>query len=430
MFSRTIYLTLFLLLTLVGCSQNTLPLTEKKEEPIPFNQEDEYILFAIEYTNQGQYDMSRDLYFQLFEKTKKYEYLLRSLRFSLEIKDFEFAKTNSKNHLNKELKEYEELYRVYIVALINLYEYDEALKHAKILLKQYDNIINTELLGNVYYLRKDFYEAADYFESAYSANGNPNTLLNLVNILYAFTNEKQKAISYLETHVRLKSCDIAVCAKLLSIYEEQQNIDGVISILKRMYTKFKDEEDLKSMIKVYTMLIDYLEQKDINAAIKFLEENRVDDMKLVTLYKRANKIEKALELVKHLYKVNKNLDLLAQIAILEFEVAPDKTVVLSSVIQKFEDVLAVLDNHIYQNYLGYILIDYDIDVPKGLDLIKKALEKAPNNLAYINSYAWGLYKQNSFQEALKHMEKIVNAIGLKDEEIKYHWEKIQECSAK
>src|SRR5690606_7811155 len=158
----------------------------------------------------------------------------------------------------------------------------------------------------------------------------------------------------------------------------QQNIDGVISILKRMYTKFKNEEDLKSMIKVYTMLIDYLEQKDINAAIKFLEENRVDDMKLVTLYKRANKIEKALELVKHLYKVNKNLDLLAQIAILEFEVAPDKTVVLSSVIQKFEDVLAVLDNHIYQNYLGYILIDYDIDVPKGLDLIKKALEKAPN----------------------------------------------------
>lgn len=429
MFSRTIYLTLFLLFAFVGCAQNSVPLPEKKAEP-RFEQEDEYILYAIEYTNQGNYEMSRDLYFQLFEKTKKYEYLLRAVRFSLEIKDFEFAKTQSHKYLNKEVKEYEELYRVYIVALINLYEYDEALKHSKILLKQFDNVLNTELLGNVYYMRKDFYEAADYFESAYSINGNPNTLLNLVNVLYAFTNQKQKAISYLETYVRIKSCDIAVCAKLLSIYEEQQNIDGVISILKRMYAKFKEEQDLKSMLKVYAMLIDYLEQKDIHLAIKFLEENKVDDMRLIALYKRANKTDKALELVKQLYKNSKNLDLLAQVAILEFETAPNKSEVLSSVIQKFEDVLAVLDNHMYQNYLGYILIDYDIDVPKGIDLVKKALAKSPTNLAYMDSLAWGLYKQNSCQEALKYMEKIVNIIGLTDSEIKLHWEKIQECSAK
>lgn len=428
MFSRTIYLTLFILFAFVGCTQSNVALPEKQTEV--FEQEDEYILYAIEYTNQGKYDMSRDLYFELFEKTKKYEYLLQSLRFSLEIKDFEFAKVNSKKNLNKNVKEYEELYRIYIVALINLFEYDEALKEAKILLKQFDNIINAELLGNVLYIKKEYYEAVGYFESAYSVNGNPNTLLNLVNILYSFTNEKQKAISYLETHVRLKNCDIAVCAKLLSIYEEQQNIDGVISILKRMYHKLKEEQDFNSMIKVYNMLMDYLEQKDINLAIKFLEENRIDDTKLITLYKRANKNEKALELVKSIYKKNKNLDVLAQIAILEFEAAPNKTEVLPSVIHKFEEVLAVLDNHIYQNYLGYILIDYDLDVSKGMELVKKALEKAPNNLAYLDSLAWGLYKQNNCQESLKHMQKIVNAIGLKDDEIKLHWEKIQECSAK
>lgn len=428
MFSRTIYLTLLILFAFVGCTQSNVTLPEKQTEV--FEQEDEYILYAIEYTNQGKYDMSRDLYFELFEKTKKYEYLLQSLRFSLEIKDFEFAKVNSKKNLNKNVKEYEELYRIYIVALINLFEYEEALKEAKLLLKQFDNIINAELLGNVLYIKKEYYEAVGYFESAYSANGNPNTLLNLVNILYSFTNEKQKAISYLETHVRLKNCDIAVCAKLLSIYEEQQNIDGVISILKRMYHKLKEEQEFNSMIKVYNMLMDYLEQKDINLAIKFLEENRIDDTKLITLYKRANKNDKALELVKSIYKKNKNLDVLAQIAILEFEVAPNKIEVLPSVIHKFEEVLAVLDNHIYQNYLGYILIDYDLDVSKGLDLVKKALEKAPNNLAYLDSLAWGLYKQNNCQESLKHMQKIVNAIGLKDDEIKLHWEKIQECSAK
>jgi predicted Zn-dependent protease len=153
-------------------------------------------------------------------------------------------------------------------------------------------------------------------------------------------------------------------------------------------------------------------------------------MKLIALYKRANKIEEALTLVKNVYKLNKNIDLLAQVAILEFELAKDKRSVLKSVIQKFEDVLAVLDNHIYQNYLGYILIDYEIDVNQGVGLVKKALEKAPNNLAYIDSLAWGLFKQNRCKEAYTYMKKIVDAIGLNDEEIKLHWKKIQECSKK
>lgn len=427
MFSRTIFLSCLLLFVLTGCAKYNAALPKDAKL---FEKEDEYILYAIEYTNQGKYNISRDLYYTLFEKTNKYEYLLRSLRFSLEIKDFQRAKERSFKHLNKEVPEYEELYRIYIVALINLYEYDEALEHSKRLLEEFNNILNYELIGNVYYMKKDFYEAANYFESAYSQNANPNTLLNLVNILYSFINEKQKAISYLETHIRLKSCEIVVCTKLLAIYEEQQNIDGIISILKRMYNQFKYEEDFTSMIKAYNMLIDYLEQKDIHLAIAFLEENHIDDMKLIALYKRANQIEKALTLVKNVYKLNKNIDLLAQIAILEFELAKDKRSVLNSVIQKFEDVLAVLDNHIYQNYLGYILIDYDINVEQGVGLVKKALEKAPNNLAYIDSLAWGLYKQNQCKEAYIHMKKIVDAIGLNDEEIKHHWKKIQECSKK
>lgn len=427
MFSRTTCLAFLLLFMLIGCAKNSVNLPKDAKL---FEQEDEYILYAIEYTNQEKYNISRDLYYELFQKTNKYEYLLRALRFSLEIKDFELAKKMCEKHLDEDVPEYEELYRIYIVTLINLYEYDDALYHAKILVNQFNNILNYELLGNVYYMKKDFYEAALYFESAYSQNGNPTTLLNLVNILYSFINEKQKAISYLETHIRLKSCELSVCTKLLSIYEEQKNIDGIISVLKRMYTKFKYDEDYTSMIKAYNMLIDYLEQKDIHLAIAFLEENHIDDMKLIALYKRANEIQKALTLVKSVYKLNKNIDLLAQIAILEFEVAQDKVQVLPSVISKFEDVLAVLDNHIYQNYLGYILIDYDIDVAKGLNLIKKALEKAPNNLAYIDSLAWGLYKQNQCKEAYVHMKKIVDAIGLNDEEIKTHWKKIQECSKK
>jgi tetratricopeptide (TPR) repeat protein len=414
-FSRTRQLVVLLFVTLLflGCSQKELPI--QKDTKL-FEHEDEYILHAIEFTRLGDYEQSSRLYHLLFEKTDKYEYLLRALRFDLELKAFEKVKYNSFKYLKEGIDEYEELYRIYIVALLNLDEHDEALKHAK------------QLLGNIYYVKKDFYSASTYFESAYSLNNQSNTLLTLVNVLYGFINEKQKAISYLETHIRLKGCDDGVCIKLLNIYEEQQNIDGIVSILKRLYEKFKQEENFTAMIKSYNMLIEYLEQYDLYQAIAFLEQNHIDDIKLMSLYKRANELDKALILAKKSYALNKNIDMLAQIAILEFENASDKKAVLKTVIEKFEAVLAVLDNHIYQNYLGYLLIDYDINIAQGIILVKKALEKAPNNLAYIDSLAWGLYKQKKCQEAYVQMKKVVDAIGLNDEEIQLHWKKIKECS--
>ncbi len=105
-----------------------------------------------------------------------------------------------------------------------------------------------------------------------------------------------------------------------------------------------------------------------------------------------------------------------------------KKTVIKSVIKKFEDVLTVLDNHVYQNYLGYILIDFDVDINKGLDFVNKALEKAPNNLAYIDSLAWGQYKLKQCKKAYENMKKVVDSAGLNDVEIKTHWEKIKECN--
>jgi tetratricopeptide (TPR) repeat protein len=172
----------------------------------------------------------------------------------------------------------------------------------------------------------------------------------------------------------------------------------------------------------------YLEKKDINEAIKFLEESTADNEKLLNLYRSSNNYKKAYDLANKLYKESSNIDYLAQIAMIEFEMTENKKDVLASVIKKFEDVLVVLDNHVYQNYLGYILIDFDIDVKKGLALVKKALEKAPHNLAYIDSLAWGQYKLKDCKKAYDNMKKVVDSAGLDDKEIKLHWEKIKECS--
>ena len=107
--------------------------------------------------------------------------------------------------------------------------------------------------------------------------------------------------------------------------------------------------------------------------------------------------------------------------------AEDKKLVLNDVIFKFEKVLQTTSNHIYENYLAYILIDFDVDVKKGLILVKKALVQEPNNIAYLDTLAWGEYKQKNCKEAFKQMKKVVDEVGLDDAEIKMHWHKIKEC---
>lgn len=392
--------------------------------------EDLYILYALEYEKQDKTNEARALYEKLYENTDNYEYFIKYLRASLATGNFKDIVKKVPSHLKKDIDEKELITRIYCVSLLNLNKTDKALSVAKDLLAKYKSALNYEVLANVYFVKKDYEKAASYFETSYSMNNNSNTLFNLVNILYAYLNKKPEALAYLETHVRLYGCDSIVCSKLVSIYQEQNNIDGIISVLKRSYQTYKNIRNDVMANKTYKLLITYLEKKDINEAILFLEKEKVDDVKLVNLYKRINKPLKALKLVRKLYKEDGNIDFLAQIAILEFETAKDKKKVLSNVINKFNDVLTVLDSHVYQNYLGYLLIDYDVDVKKGLEYVESALEKAPNNMAYIDSKAWANYKLGNCEEAYKFMKRVVDEVGLNESEIKFHWKKIKECSKK
>jgi tetratricopeptide (TPR) repeat protein len=53
------------------------------------------------------------------------------------------------------------------------------------------------------------------------------------------------------------------------------------------------------------------------------------------------------------------------------------------------------------NDLAWFLIDNDINVNEGVDLIQKALELKPDNWYSLDTKGWGLYKQGRYEEALK-----------------------------
>jgi len=63
------------------------------------------------------------------------------------------------------------------------------------------------------------------------------------------------------------------------------------------------------------------------------------------------------------------------------------------------------ENPNWMNVLAYFLIDKDLNINEGLELIDKALIKSPDKYNFLHAKGWGLYKQGKYQEALELLQK-------------------------
>ncbi len=101
---------------------------------------------------------------------------------------------------------------------------------------------------------------------------------------------------------------------------------------------------------------------------------------------------------------------------------------IKEVISYFEKAIDLgVDDSIYLNYYGYTLIDKEIDVKKGIKVIENALKQQPDNTYYLDSLAWGYYKEHKCKKAYEMMKRVVDEEGLDEKEIIEHWELIQKC---
>ena len=66
------------------------------------------------------------------------------------------------------------------------------------------------------------------------------------------------------------------------------------------------------------------------------------------------------------------------------------------------------DSPRYNNDLGYIWADHDRNLEQAEKMIRKAVDKEPQNGAYLDSLGWVLYKKKQYQDALKYLEKAVS----------------------
>ena len=218
-------------------------------------------------------------------------------------------------------------------------------------------------------------------------------------------------------------CSEVICHRLAAFYSNDNNLEGLLSVYLRLYEYKKSDDVAKNIIQLYTYKRDYMH------LIMFLEKSHADDALLLQLYASSKEYKKAYLLADKLYETTGEMNYLGESAIYEYEASGAKPTedTLLDVIDKLEDVVADKKNPTYINYLGYILIDHEVDVKKGMKYIDEVLKLKPDSAYYLDSRAWGYYKLGQCKKAEKIIKKVVTLEGGDDPEVLAHKKAIEKC---
>jgi tetratricopeptide (TPR) repeat protein len=83
------------------------------------------------------------------------------------------------------------------------------------------------------------------------------------------------------------------------------------------------------------------------------------------------------------------------------------------------------NNTTAMNGVGYILVDNNIDISRGMRYCKKAVEKKPQNAAYLDSLGWAYYKSGNMDEARTWLRRAMD-IAPQQGEIRSHMKRVVE----
>ncbi len=415
-------LLVLLSLFFVSCTTPKPDLDALKSNKKAFEQEDTYILFALRAEQLHENKAASSMFNTLYEKSHKKEYLYRSLENDLIAKDYNEVIRIVDDISQGSFDDFI-LIRVKVIALMELYKLDEAKILATQLVEKSNAVNDYLLVSDVYIKRQEYDTALKYLESAYIQDYNEKILDKMSIILYVNLQRKKDAIAQLETHTRIHGCSRMICHRLIGFYSNENNVEGLLSVYLRLYSVDKSEKIAEKIIQIYSYKKEYIK------LMNFLEESKSDDKALFELYSFTKNYDKAYHLADELYAKSGDMNYLGQSAIYEYESAKDKNdkKLLQSVVSKLEKVVKVDTNPLYLNYLGYVLIDHDIDVKKGIRYIKKVLLVKPNSSFYLDSLAWGYYKLGECKKAKKILDRVVTLEGGDDPEVKKHVRVVEKC---
>ncbi len=416
------FIRIVLLSTLLGCvGFSSAPISPR---------EDALIVRGLLKEEATRYREAQKIFLELYRLTAKPEYLYQAAREAM----MPGGDPERVLPLLRRLVETKGLKedRLPVRLLVALYARKGALREAEPVVKRWLATSNDprdlKLAATVAADLGHYEEAVALLQKAYLKNRDEKLLLDEVTLLQKKLHDPDRAIRLLETHLRLDpEASVAVYFKLIELYARRNDLAKVQELYKKLYEKDPQDYFLKKIIKLS------LYRRDFEGLARFLEKHPDGNEELLyTLYKELDRFDKAIALAHRRYQETGKPKWLAEEAILTYEKARKAKQITPDLLRRFQRLFdralkEGVDESLYLNYYGYTLIDHDLDVQRGMALVRQALKQQPDNPFYLDSLAWGLYKEGRCAEAQKVMQKVIAAEGIKEPEIRMHAESIRRC---
>lgn len=388
-----------------------------KAQSSGFN-EDKYILEALDAIDSKDDKKALESYKILYQNTKKIEYLKEQI----------FALMRLENHKDAlaKIKEFEaiipnDLDILKAKAYLVRGDLEATIAIWRRILQLEDSVFNNSFIATLYYAKKDFENARAHLIRAYQIEGNDETLL----VLASLDLERKKfgdSLPLIKAHFK-DELNERFALLLLNIASKINKLDEIEPLFAYYFAKKQSKINATNLAKLY------YEKKDYGKVIDLAKKFDFDKALLIDIYLAQKDYKNAKIEAQKAYNRTKDSYYLGIMAIVDFEAqdAEGKAKIAPQVIESLKRALKDEPNHIFYNYVGYLMIDYDINVAEGVGFVEQALRAVPENPAYLDSLAWGHFKSNKCEQAKAVMEKIPRDILLKEREMVEHLEAIDKC---
>ena len=396
---------LFLLVFFAGCSVKQPQIGEKV-----FPKEDDYIIKALLDEQNGDLKDALNIYKFLYKKTDKIIYFRRYLTILYDLGKYNEVIKKSDKFLSEQWDD--EVFKIKIFALLQEKKLSEAKKELISKFNKKNEFFYT-MMAFILTKEHKYKEALEYAKSGYALNPSKKNLLNLSDIL---VNEKKynEAIAYLQTYLNEKGCDYDVCLSLAHIYKEVYDIPNLANIYEKL-GRYNPE--------YYILALNYyMDEGDYKNAVRIVKKHKLSQEYLMYIYEEKKEYKKAALVAMNLYLKTKDVKYLLKYTIFIYKATPNKQTV-KEVIKNLEYIKNYIKTPFVYNFLGYLLIDNNINPKEGLKYVQKAITLNPSNTDYIDSLAWGYYKLHKCKSAWD----IIKTVDSDDETVLLHKKLIKRC---
>lgn len=395
--------------------------------------EDDMVNEALNAVDAKEYTKARDLYLVLYEESHKMEYFREAILVSSLLNDPQ-GTINLVLAYQKKNKEYDlEIEKVLADSYLRLGDVQNSIAIVESIQKKESTPLVHEILGSLYLQSNRVDDALAQFNEAYKGDHSERSLENIISI-YSNTQNNERIGDLLNTHLEKYGCSQELCKRSIEFYVKTKQISRVEKLLKQIEEKSPTIQNATNLIAVYAY------EKKYDEAIEVAKKYPLNRSILLELYVSKGDFALASRQAELIYEESKNYEMLILSQIYYFETIknnPPKDAILSMV-KKLQYAVAEVKKQKqtpqsfgeYLNFLGYLMIDYDVDIKKGMGYVKEALAINPNNIEFIDSLAWGYYKLGDCKQAKAEFDKIPKAKIEELNDLKNHQKALLECKSR